>query len=81
MPGDILTLLCERCSSVQRIDLNVLERVPMWVALLAEAFEDAGVGAIRVQSCDTCLDLYNARGAEGVLKELKRRIEGARLAP
>ena len=76
MPGEIVTLLCGRCSTVEHIDLAVLDRVPLWLALIAEALEDAGVRAIRVQSCDTCLDLYNARGAEGVLKELKRRIEG-----
>jgi hypothetical protein len=61
---------------MQHIELSVLERVPLWLGLLAEALADAGVGAIRVQSCDVCLDLYDSRGAEGVLKELKRRIEG-----
>lgn len=76
VPGDVLTLLCGRCASVRRIELSGLERVPMWLEMLAEAFRDAGVRAIRVQTCDGCLDLRDVRGADGVLSELKRRIEG-----
>jgi hypothetical protein len=76
VPGDVLTLLCGRCRSVQRIELGVLERVPMWLSLLAEAFREAGVRAIRVQTCDVCRETPTSRDMRFVLAELKRTIEG-----
>lgn len=76
MPGDVVTLLCGRCRSVQRIDFAGLERVPMWLSLLAEAFQDAGIRAIRVQTCDVCREMPTSRDTTFVLAELKKTIEG-----
>lgn len=76
MPGDVLTLLCGRCRSVQRIDFAALETVPMWLTFLAEAFQDAGIRAIRVQTCDVCREMPTSRDMSLVLAELKRTIEG-----
>jgi hypothetical protein len=76
VPGEILTVLCGHCRSVIRIDLSVLTRVPMWLEILIDAFRDSGVQAIRVQTCDICMEMPAARDITVVLSELKRRIEG-----
>jgi hypothetical protein len=76
VPGDVLTVLCGHCRSVNRIDLSALARVPMWLELLIDGFRDSGVQAIRVQTCDICMEMPAARDMTAVLSELKRRIEG-----
>ena len=73
---DGLTLLCERCASIQRVVLADLQRVPLWLSILMEAFQDAGVGAIRVQTCDICTEVSRPVSAEIVLADLKKRLEG-----
>jgi hypothetical protein len=60
---------------VQRIEIGVLERVPFWLSLLAEAFGEANVRAIRMQSCHVCMEMPVPADA-AMLDELKRRIEG-----
>jgi hypothetical protein len=76
VPGDVLTLLCGRCRSVKRIHFAVLERVPFWLSQLAEAFGQADVRAIKVQTCDVCMEMPVPRDPLAVLEEFKRRIEG-----
>lgn len=76
MPGDVLTLLCGRCRSVKRIDFAALERVPFWLSHLVEAFSQADVRAIRVQTCDVCMGMPAPSDPMSALAEFKRRIEG-----
>jgi hypothetical protein len=61
---------------VKRIDFAVLERVPFWLAQLVEAFGQADVRAIKVQTCDVCMEMPAPRNPTDVLAEFKRRIEG-----
>ncbi len=77
MPGDVLTLLCGRCRSEKQIELDLLERVPFWLSQLIEAFGQADVRAIRVQTCHVCMEMPAPRDAGAILAEFKRTIEGA----
>jgi hypothetical protein len=61
---------------VQRIDVTLLQQVPMWLSILAEAFRDADIRAIRVQTCDVCREMPTPCDTAVVLAELKRTIEG-----
>ena len=76
MPVGALTLLCARCEDVRKIDLNLLEEVPLWVRMIEEACRAAGAGAIRVETCDSCDDPWVIRDSSSVLEELKRSVEG-----
>lgn len=76
MREEVLTLLCGRCRSVQRIDLASLRTVPQWVSFLTEAFGQAGIRAVRVQTCAVCLDMPDSLDPDAALAELKRTLEG-----
>ncbi len=75
MSGDVLTLLCGRCRSVQHIEIERLETVPFWLTLVLEALVAAGVPAILTETCATCLDLP-VRSTADLLLELKRTLDG-----
>ena len=81
MPPGALTLLCARCEDVRKIDLTLLQRVPLWVRMIEEACRAAGAGAIRVETCDSCDDTWVIRDSTTVLEELKRSVEGSRKDP
>lgn len=61
---------------MKRIDFGLLERVPFWLSQLVEAFGQADVRAIRVQTCHVCMEMPAPRDAAAVLAELKRTLEG-----
>ena len=61
---------------MKRIEFDLLERVPFWLSQLLEAFGQADVRAIEVQTCHVCMEMPAPRDASDVLLELKRTIEG-----
>lgn len=76
MPAGALTLLCAKCEDVRQIDLTLLRNVPLWVRMIEEACRAMGAGAIRVEACDSCRDIWVMRDSTAVLAELKLSLEG-----
>jgi hypothetical protein len=61
---------------VQRIDLGSFETLPQWLSLLTEAFAQAGIRAIRVQTCAVCMEMPASLDPHAVLANLKRTLDG-----